>query len=238
MYRFHKLYWQTIVLGYLTLTISSPSWAQKHHHEHPMPQHGAAHEHHFDDIDKAVKMFEYPERDTWQKPEEVVKQVQLRTGDVVVDIGAGTGYFTRRFAAVVGPNGKATGLDIEASMVGYMTEDAKKHGLTQYSARKVLPNDPQLASQSVDVVFICDTYHHMQDRVAYLRLLAQALKPKGRVIIVDFQKRETPLGPPMKWRLTPDTVSEEFRQAGFQSGRSLDFLPYQYFLEFTVTDKK
>jgi ubiquinone/menaquinone biosynthesis C-methylase UbiE len=225
----------TFFLSLALLLIAPISWSQEpHSHSHQPPQ-GAAHDHHFNDIDQAVKMFEDPERDAWQKPDEVVKHLQLRPGNVVADIGAGTGYFTRRFAAAVGPSGQALGLDIEASMVTYMTEDAKKRGLTQYTARQVPPDDPQLAPQSVDVVFICDTYHHMQDHVAYIRRLAPALKPGGRIVIVDFQKRPLPLGPPMEWKLAPETVTEEFRQAGFQLARSVEFLPYQYFLEFTVS---
>ena len=222
----------------ITFFLSSPpSWGQEHqHHPHQPPQ-GAAHHHRFNDIDKAVHMFENEERDAWQKPDEVVTHLHLLPGNVVADIGAGTGYFTRRFASVVGSEGKALGLDIEATMVAYMMEDARKRELTQYTARQVQPHDPQLESRSVDVVFICDTYHHMQDRVVYARLLAQALKSEGRVVIVDFQKRPLPLGPPMEWKLTPETVAEEFRQAGFQLARSLDFLPYQYFLEFTLSAK-
>jgi predicted methyltransferase len=177
-------------------------------------------------------MFESTERDTWQKPDEVVKQLQLRTGDVVADIGAGTGYFTRRFAAAVGPRGKALGLDIEATMVTHINSEAQKQGVANLNARQVPPNDPQLGPQSVDVVFICNTYHHMQERVAYARLLNQALKPGGCVVIVDFHKRPLPLGPPVEWKLASETVTEEFRQAGFQLTRSVDLLPYQYFLEF------
>lgn len=222
------------VLGVVSLVVAPIGWTQEHHPHPHRPPAGAAHEHHFNDIEKAVQMFEDPERDAWQKPDEVVKQLQLRSGDVVADIGAGTGYFTRRFAAAVGPSGQALGLDIEASMVAYMTDDAKKRGLTHYTARQVQANDPQLAPRSVDVVFICDTYHHIHDRVAYIRRLVPALKSGGRVVIVDFQKRELPLGPPVEWKLAPETVTEEFRQAGLQLARSVEFLPYQYFLEFTV----
>jgi ubiquinone/menaquinone biosynthesis C-methylase UbiE len=237
MLNFRSHYVLAIGLWLVTLPIIPTSWADEHqHHPHQPPQ-GAAHDHRFNDIDKAVKMFENAERDAWQKPDEVVQQLQLRPGDVVADIGAGTGYFTRRFAAAVGPSGKAMGLDIESTMVTHINDDAQKRGLTNLSARQVPPNDPQLAPQSVDVVFLCDTYHHMQDRVAYARRLAQALKPGGRVVIVDFQKRPLPLGPPMEWKLAPEIVTEEFRQAGFQLARSLEFLPYQYFLEFTPLPK-
>jgi arsenite methyltransferase len=225
----------TLLLGLASFVIAPVNWAQEYHHGPDQSPHGTAHEHHFNDIEKSLKMFEGPERDAWQKPDEVVTQLHLRPGDVVADIGAGTGYFTRRFAAAVGLSGQALGLDIEASMVAYMIEDAKKRGLTHYTARQVQPDDPQLAPQSVDVVFICDTYHHMQDHVAYVRRLAQSLKPGGRVVIVDFQKRLLPLGPPMEWKLAPEAVIEEFRQAGFQLARSEEFLPYQYFLEFTLS---
>jgi len=237
MTRFRFQFTPALISGFVSLIIVSASWAQEEHsHSHEPPK-GAAHDHHFNDIDQAVKMFESTERDAWQKPDEVVTQLQLHPGDVIADIGAGTGYFTRRFAAAVGPSGKALGLDIEATMVMYMNDEAQKQALTNLSARQVPPNDPQLAPQSVDVVFICDTYHHMQERVAYARLLAQALKPGGRVVIVDFQKRPLPLGPPLEWKLAPETVTEEFRQAGFQLARSVDFLPYQYFLEFTLIPK-
>ena len=155
-------------------------------------------------------MFEGAERDTWRKPDEVVKQLQLHTGDVVADIGAGTRYFTRRFATAVGPRGKALGLDIEATMVTHINSEAQKQGIANLNARQVPPNDPQLGPQSVDVVFICNTYHHnMQERVAYTRLLAQALKPGGRVVIIDFHKRPLLLGPPVEWKLTSETVTEE-----------------------------
>lgn len=235
MSRFQSSALPAFLFSLLVLVPTPVGRAQEHHPQSHQPPQGAAHDHRFNDIDKAVKMFESAERDTWQKPEEVMKQLQLRSGDVVVDIGAGTGYFTRRFAAAVGAQGKAVGLDIESTMVTHINAEAQKQGIANLSARQVPPHDPQLAPQSVDVVFICDTYHHMQERVAYARLLSQALKPGGRVVIVDFQKRPLPLGPPMEWKLAPEAVTEEFRQAGFQLARSVEFLPYQYFLEFALS---
>lgn len=189
----------------------------------------------FDNINKWVEVFEDPARAEWQKPDDVVQNLNLKTGDVVADIGAGTGYFTRLFAAAVGPQGKAVGLDIESSMVEHMKEDARKRNLANYEAQVVKPDDPGLEPQSVDVVFICNTFHHINDRAEYLNKLSRALKANGRIVIVDFYKKPLPVGPRMpEHKLSETEVKKEFTAAGFHLTRSLDFLPYQYFLEFAL----
>jgi len=92
-------------------------------------------------------------------------------------------------------------------------------------------HDPLLIDQSLDVAFICDTYHHIEDREVYMRKVRKALKPKGRVVIVDFYKREgIPVGPPMSMRLSEDTVQKELQAAGLQVTKKLATLPYQYIL--------
>ena len=195
-------------------------------------QHTPASQKRFDDIKRWVKVFENPERSEWQKPEEVVKKLNLENGDVIADIGAGTGYFTRRFARTVGPEGRAIGLDIETSMVQYMKEDALKLNLKNYVSRVVKPDDPELEPHSVDAVFMCNTYHHIEQRLGYLKKLSKSLRANGRVVIVDFYKKPLPYGPPVDHKLSKETVLKEFREADFHFKRSLDFLPYQYFLEF------
>jgi len=200
---------------------------QKHQQPHAQQQ--------FNDIQKWVEIFESPDRAEWQKPDEVVQKMNLKSGDIVADIGAGIGYFTRLFAKAVGPQGKAIGLDIESSMVEYMKEDARKLSLKNYEARVVKPDDPELAAKSVDVIFICDTYHHIEDRLNYLKRLTAALKPNGRIVIVDFYKKPLPVGPRSSaHKISEEEVKKEFQKAGYRLIRSLDFLPYQYFLEFAL----
>ena len=193
-------------------------------------------QHGFGDINKWVTVFEDPSREEWQKPDEVVKMLNVRPGDVIADIGAGTGYFTRRFAVAVGPTGKALGLDIEPSMVRYMQEDAQKLGLKNYEARTVKADDPELLPESVDIIFICDTYHHIENRVVYLSNLKKALKKDGRIVIVDFYKKESPVGPPLKMKLSEETVKQEFLKAGYRQTRFLSFLPHHYFLQFEASE--
>jgi ubiquinone/menaquinone biosynthesis C-methylase UbiE len=195
------------------------------HHEQP------AVKHRFDDIDHWVKMFEDPERDIWQKPAEVVRAMKLRPGDIVADLGAGTGYFTRRFALAVAPSGKALGLDIEPNMVNYMNDDAKKLKLSNYEARIIKTDNPELPPQSVDVIFLCNTYHHIENRVEYFRNISKSLKPGGRVINVDFYKN-TDFGPPRKHKIAREVVLKEMKTAGYHLIKSHDILPQQYFMEF------
>ena len=200
---------------------------EKHHTSHSQQR--------FNEIQKWVDIFEDPARAEWQKPEEVVKKLELKPGGTVADIGAGTGYFTRLFAIAVGHKGKAIGLDIEPAMVEYMKEDAKKQGLTNYEARVVKPDDAGLPLKSVDVVFICNTYHHIEDRINYLKKLSSALKSNGRIVIVDFYKKPMPVGPQsVAHKISEEEIKREFKKAGYRLTKSLDFLPYQYYLEFSL----
>jgi arsenite methyltransferase len=190
--------------------------------------------HGFQDTAHWAHTFESPERMEWQKPDQVVSALNLKAGQTVVDIGAGTGYFTRRFARAVGASGKAIGVDIEPGMIDYMKADAKKLNLPNYEARLVKPNDPELRPQSVDVIFFCDVLHHIEDRVAYLTKLKPALKPGGRVAVIDF-KKTAPLGPPAPMRISREEMMVQFKRAGYRVVSERHFLPYQYLLEFEPT---
>ncbi len=203
-------------------------------HENSPP----AYHHHFSDAQRWVAVFEAPDRERWQKPDEVIKALKLKPGQTVVDIGAGTGYFTRRFAKAVGPHGKAVGLDIEPSLVAYMRADAKRQGLSNYEARLVKPDDPELSPNSADLIFFCDVLHHIDNRPVYLRSLIPALRPNGRVAVIDFKKRaDTTIGPPPRYRISRKEMIDEFRKAGFELIVEHRFLPYQYFLEFAPQNR-
>ncbi len=201
-------------------------------------EHQATAHHHFTDTEHWVEVFEAPDRDAWQKPDEVLKALNLKPGDTVADIGAGTGYFTRRFARAVAPSGEALGLDVEAGMVEYMQADAKKLGLSDYQARVVKPDDPELQAHSMDVIFFCDSLHHVDDRVIYLKKLIPALKPDGRVVDVDFKAGTLPVGPPPAHKLAREKVISEFQEAGYKLIAEHNILPYQYFVEFAPRDVK
>jgi len=175
-------------------------------------------------------------RDLWQKPDEVIRIIGLKPGQVVVDIGAGDGYFTRRFAKAVAPAGRSIGLEVKSDLVEKMSEDARKSGLANYEARLVDTDDPKLAPASIDVIFLCDTYHHIDSRVDYFRKARQALRPGGRLVILDMvrSKRNT------DHSVIREDVIEELQRAGYRLAKEYDLLkPRQYFFEFEpVPDSK
>lgn len=188
-------------------------------------------EHRFDNADEWAKTFDDPARDQWQMPSQVIAALDLKPGQSVADIGAGTGYFTMRLAkSPAAP--KVFAVDIEKSMVEHVQQRAMHDGLTSIVAVLAAPDRTNLP-EPVDVVLMVDTYHHIPNRVAYFTGLKARMKPGARLAIVDFRKG-APAGPPEEFRFTPDQISAELAKAGFALQATHDFLPRQMFLVYRV----
>jgi predicted methyltransferase len=173
--------------------------------------------------------FEAQDRDRRQKPDEVIKALDLKAGQVVVDLGAGSGYFTWRLAEAVGSEGKAIALEIDSKLVEKVKADAVKRNLPNMEARLVPADDPQLAPNSADVIFLCDTYHHIDNRVVYFSKVRTALRQGGRLVIVDMVRSKKN----QDHSVVREEVIEELQQAGFRLTKEFDFLlPRQYFFIF------
>ena len=190
--------------------------------------HRSAHMHHrFQDAEHWAKRFEDLSRDAWQRPGAVLDLLKLAPDAWVADIGSATGYFTVRLARQV-PRGKVWGLDIEPDMVRYLNARAAREGLAHLRSVQTPPDRIQLP-EPVDLVFICDTYHHIQGRDRYFRSLASQLRPGGRLAVVDFKLGRIPVGPPEAQRVGPDRLDRELRAAGWQRVLlDITTLPHQY----------
>jgi arsenite methyltransferase len=170
-------------------------------------------------------------RDEWQKPDEVIRALELKAGDRVADLGAGSGYFTFRLARAVGPAGKVYAVDIDPDMIAYLGERAKEEKAPNVEIIAAKPDDPGLAPASVDLIFNCDAYHHIDDRVAYFANVAKTLRPGGRIAIVDFNGSGWAIR--ASGHYTPEeTVKKEMAEAGYRLvGKPLE-LEKQYLLVF------
>jgi predicted methyltransferase len=162
-----------------------------------------------------AKHWDDPKRDARQKPDEVVQLLAIKPGMTVADVGAGTGYFLARLSAAVGGSGKVLALDIEPKMVDWLTARIAKEKLTNAGAAKVAPDDPRLAPKSVDRVLVVNTWHHIGSRAAYAHKVGAALRPGGKLVIVDFNL-DASEGPPVHERLTAEQVAAELEQAGLR----------------------
>jgi ubiquinone/menaquinone biosynthesis C-methylase UbiE len=176
-----------------------------------------------------AKSFDDPARDKWQKPDEVLAALNLKGGQAVADIGAGTGYFTIRMARHAGAP-KVFSVDIEASMLDHIRRRAEKEGLTNVRAVQGSATSPNLP-EPVDCVLMVNTYHHIANRVDYFREVRKALKPGARVAIIDW-KKEGSMGPAREHRFTVAEITEELVKAGFKLQAQHGFLNNQEFLVF------
>lgn len=179
-----------------------------------------------------IQALEDPSRDAWQQPEKVISALGLKPGELVADLGAGPGYFTLRLARAVGPSGKVYGVDVSREMLDYLEKQARAKHLTNIQPVLALPHDPKLPAASVDLIFICDTLHHISERPTYYPLLMRALKPGGRLVNIDFHKRSLPVGPPVEMKIPKAEMIREAEFAGFHLVKQYDFLQYQYFVVF------
>ncbi len=179
-----------------------------------------------------IAMLEDPGRDAYQKPDQVVKALDLKPGVTVADIGAGSGYFAVRLAQAVGDEGRVLAVDISADMILHLNRRLRDAGIRNVQTVLSAPDDPLLPDASLDLVFICDTWHHIDERPKYLALLKRMLRPAGRIAIVDFEKRPLSFGPPLEMKIAREDVVGELQAAGFRLVAEHTFLPHQYFLVF------
>jgi ubiquinone/menaquinone biosynthesis C-methylase UbiE len=182
--------------------------------------------HRFENADQWAKDFDNPARDAWQQPDRVIEALALTPAMTVADVGAGTGYFAVRLARAV-PRGEVIATDIEPDMIRYLTERARREGLPNLRAVQGQPTAPGLAKASVDRILVVDVWHHLGDRAAFARGLADALRPGGMIAVVDF-KMDAKHGPPPKHRLLPEAIMGDLRAAGLVAEVSKVDLPEQY----------
>ena len=181
-----------------------------------------------------VERFERPGRELYDKRDAIVARLQLKPGMAVADIGAGTGLFTRLFAQAVKP-GKVYAVDIAQNFVDSIVRDARARGLTNIVGVVNDQSGTRLPQASIDLAFLADTYHHFEQPQAMLRSIHAALRPRGRLAVIDFRREP---GKSSAWvmghvRADQATVIKEIEAAGFKFSGEAGLLRDNYFLVFS-----
>jgi arsenite methyltransferase len=171
------------------------------------------------------RMYEGGDRDAWQQPARVVDALGLAEGDRVADLGSGGGYFTFRLAEAVGASGAVYAVDLDADLNEYVAKEAAERGLSQVHTVLAAPDDPRLP-EAVDLIFTCNTYHHLEDRVAYFGRLRARLAPGARLAVIDFREGA------FRHFTRAETIRAELEAAGYTLEAEYDFLEKQHFLVF------
>jgi ubiquinone/menaquinone biosynthesis C-methylase UbiE len=177
-------------------------------------------------------LLEAPDRDEWQRPDLIMDALGVAEASVVADIGAGSGWFTIRLARRVGPNGLVYAQDVQQLMLAAIIRRVRAEGLTNVRPTLGGENDPRLPARALDTVLIVDVYHEIEDGVTLLKNVATALKPQGRLGVIDFRLEGGGPGPAREERVSPDEVIRDAEAAGLRLLQKEEFLTYQYFLIF------
>jgi SAM-dependent methyltransferase len=219
--------------------ISSPGLhAQAHDPAHPpidcpLRKQGLdpAHLRPFEDTAKYIAFLERPDRAAWQKPDAVVAALGLTGKETVVDVGAGSGYFSFRLARAV-PEGKVIALDVDPEMIRHIHHKAMTEDVRNVQVAFAKPDDPGVPADA-DLVFMCDVLHHIQDRPAWLAKLAAQMHKGARLALVEFKEGKLPEGPPEAVKLSRAQLVTLATDAGLVlDGEKPNLLPYQTFLVF------
>lgn len=190
-------------------------------------------------VPEFVERFEKEGRDVYDHREEVVAALGLKPGMALADVGAGTGLFTRMFSPLVGETGKVYAVDISDEFVAYVEKTATEQSMGNIVGIVCTSDSVKLAPASVDLVFICDTYHHFEFPTKTMRSIHRAIKPKGQVVLIDFHREK---GTSTDWvmnhvRAGQDVFAKEITDVGFrQVEETKDLLKESYFLRFEKVD--
>jgi arsenite methyltransferase len=173
-----------------------------------------------------------PKRDAYQKPQEVLAALDIKPGEIIADIGAGSGYFTFRLARHVSERGTIYAVDVSPDMILHINRAIRDLKVTNVISILADPDDPLLPVASVNRFFFSDSWHHIDNQTKYLSLMKKLLKPNGEVVMIDFHKKETPSGPPLEMRIAREDLIKQMESNGFRLAKEHTFLQYQYFLVF------
>jgi predicted methyltransferase len=173
-----------------------------------------------------------PERETEERPATAVRALRLQPGQVVADVGAGSGYFTVRLSDAVGPAGRVYATDIQPEMLARLDDRLRRRGITNVTTALGTADDPKLPAGALDLILMVDVYHELAEPQAFVRKLRAALKPGGRLVLVEYRKEDPSVPIREEHKMSVAEARAELEADGFRLERVLNDLPRQHILVF------
>lgn len=185
----------------------------------------------FADVEKYIEFLERKDRAIWQKPDTVISSMNLKGTETIADVGAGSGYFSFRFASKL-PKGKVIAIDIEPEMIRHIHHKAMSADIKNIEVVLASEDDPKISAK-VDIVFICDVLHHLKNRAEWLDKLSSKIKKGVKLILIEFKEGNLPEGPPEKIKISGKEMLALVTKAGFTLiHKNTTILPYQNYFVF------
>lgn len=171
-----------------------------------------------------------PEREAEEAPSKAIAALNIRPGAVVADVGAGSGYYTVRLAEVVGPTGKVVATDLQAGMLDIIRSKIARDRLTNVEVVQGRADDPVLPAGAFDLILMVDVYHELASPQPFVRKLKEALKPDGRLVLIEFRREDPRVPIREEHKMSVSQVRQELAADGFQIDRVIDVLPWQHII--------
>jgi ubiquinone/menaquinone biosynthesis C-methylase UbiE len=185
----------------------------------------------FEDTEKYIAFLERKDRLNWQKPGAVIEKINLKGNEIIADVGAGSGYFTFRFASML-PEGKVYAIDVKPEMLRHIHHKAMGSNVENIETILASYNDPRVPKDS-DIVFICDVLHHVDERSVWINKLYSEVKAESKLFLLEFKDGPLPEGPPEQIKISREEIISEFLNNGFSKlSEDTNLLPYQNFFVF------
>jgi SAM-dependent methyltransferase len=184
---------------------------------------------------QGAEWLERLERAEEEDPDLALNRLQIPQGASVADIGAGSGYMTERLAARVGPTGRVFANDLQPQMLYLLSKRLEERRITNVTLVQGTVDDPKLAPASVDVALMVDVYHELSQPQVMLRRLREALKPGGRLVLLEYRKEDPTIPIRFEHKMSVAEAKLEVEAEGFTLSKVDEALPRQHILIFTVT---
>jgi len=179
------------------------------------------------------KIFLLEEPRDWQDTDEIMDRLHLGAGDIVADIGAGSGFFTIPFSSRVGEKGLVFAEEIQIEMINYISRKVEVQELKNIRVIFGKPEDPSLLDNFFNLVFLANTYHELEKPFLMLENIKKDMRHSGRLAIIDWDPaKQSPFGPPIEAKVPESTIIKEVERSGFELIEKHNFMPYHYFLVF------